>query len=448
MWNPDTSGFIPSRGRLGHIHARSLHQRKSNTPAQWSRARDEKPMSARRTRDLLAEIVCALEASEGAIEPRCRHFGECGGCDLQHLAYPTQLQVKRRLVERILHDLPQTSACQVLDTMPALDQWRYRNKIEFTFDARDDGGLALGFSPKHEWWRRIDIEECWLCSERMLGAALAVKSWAAGTGLSPYHQRHKQGFLRNLVLRESAATGDLVVNLVTAEGDLPHGGLLDALQPLQPTGVIRTIHAGPAAAVSFERVETLAGEPTIRERAGEVSFSLAPEAFFQTNSAMVSRLIGLVAQGATLTGGERVLDMYCGVGTLGLALAGCAREVVGVESVEAAVASARDNAAANGIRNAAFVCATAREYFREHAAEAFDVVILDPPRSGCGARVVRRLLEMRPARIVYVSCNPVALADDLALLSESYDMAPVRPVDLFPQTGHVESVVELTARHS
>jgi len=442
--------------------------------------------------NLLAKMIEEAGRTEKTVSPRCRHFGTCGGCDLQHLPYPAQLRLKRRLVEAAMAALPQTQACEVRDVLPAADEWRYRNKVEMTFDRREDGALALGYSPKTKWWQRIDVEECWLCPERVLGAAFAVKAWAAQAGLAPYHQRRHEGFLRHLVMRESPVTGDFVVNLVTAEGSLPDSPLVDAVREFRPRGVLRTIHSGPAAAVKFERVETLAGEPSIRERVGGLSFILSPESFFQTNTAMASRLLEVISQAAELRGGERVLDVFCGVGTIGLTLAGrtvgvapCGRpftaeppsprlrslkggcatsectttphtvgpvapgamsEVVGVESVEAAVESARRNAAANGIDNARFVCATAREYLREHRGEAFDVVVLDPPRPGCGPRVIRRLLEMRPPRIVYVSCNPQALAADLALLSEAYDISPIQPVDMFPQTGHVEAVVALTVR--
>lgn len=402
-------------------------------------------MAAKKTRDRLAEAVRQAETLEETIEPRCRHFGRCGGCDLQHLPYPAQLRLKSRLLESALAALTQTAECQILDPVPAADQWRYRNRIELTFDVREDGGLALGYSPKRQWWQRIDVEECWLCSQRMLGAALAVKQWAAQRGLLPYDQRRREGFLRNLVVRESRATGDLLLMLVTTEDALPDG-LLDAVRPFQPSGIVRIIHTGPGAAISYERTQVLAGRPFIRERTHELAFTLSPQSFFQTNSAMVSRLLDVIEEAAQLRGDERMLDLFCGVGTIGLALAGRAREVVGVECVEQAVAGARDNAAANGIENARFVCATARSYLREHHGETCDVVILDPPRPGCSLRVIRRLLEMRPPRIVYVSCNPDALAQELSALSEAYDIGPIQPVDLFPQTLHIESVVALTAR--
>ncbi|UCH35441.1 MAG: 23S rRNA (uracil(1939)-C(5))-methyltransferase RlmD [Armatimonadota bacterium] len=403
-------------------------------------------MAAKRQREIIAAIVREAEQAAGAVEPRCRHFGDCGGCDIQHLTYDAQLHVKRQLVEAALREVPETSDCRVLDPVPASAQWRYRNKIEFTFDQRDDGGLILGFSPKNKWWRRIDIEECHLCSERMLATTLAVKDWARRSGLPAYHQRRKEGFLRNLVLRESAATGDYLVNLVTNEGPFPAKEFAEVVGAFHPTGVMRTIQSRPTAAVVFEQVEVLAGDPALRECIAGLTFRLAPDAFFQTNSAMAQRLVALVAEAAAPTGGERLLDMFCGVGTMGLALAHRAKEIIGVESVEPAIVAARENAAANDIRNAEFVCATARAYLREHAGEHCDILILDPPRPGCGARVVRRLREMRPPRIVYVSCNPQALAVDLALFSDAYDIGPIQPVDLFPQTLHVEAVVAMTAR--
>jgi 23S rRNA (uracil1939-C5)-methyltransferase len=403
-------------------------------------------MAVKREQQALARMIREAARPGQTVAPRCRHFGDCGGCDLQHLPYPAQLRLKRQLVAAALAQHPQTSPLPVLEVAPAHEQWRYRNKVEMTFDQREDGALILGYSPKRKWWRRIDIEDCWLCSERAMGAALAVKQWAAQAGMAPYDQRRHQGFLRNLALRESRFTGDFLVNLVTAQGPPPARELLHALAPFAPSGVVRTIHSGPAAAVLYERVEVLAGEATVRERAAGLTFHLSPQSFFQPNGAMASRLVELAAGAADLRGAERLLDMFCGVGTIGLALAARAREVVGVESVAAAVTGARDNAAVNAIANARFECATARAYLRDHRGEVFEVVILDPPRPGCGPRVVRRLLEMRPRRIVYVSCNPWALAADLAALSAEYDVAPVQPVDLFPQTIHVESVVALTAR--
>jgi len=416
----------------------------------------------------------ALLGSVGERVPaRCRHFGTCGGCDLQDLPYEVQPALKRRLIEQALADAG--VAAEVAATVPALDPWRYRNKIEASFAAAD-GRVIVGFGPKGRWYDRFDLQECPIAPEWMTRAVEIARQWAREAGAPAYDQRTQQGFLRYLALREGRTTGARIVNLVTAAGDFDPGGFARAMAEVRPSAalgfasfgtprvpqdpegqdrpcgseghpewcrgaVVRTLHTGPSAAVRFERVEVLAGEPRFEEKVTGLALSLSLDSFFQTNTLMAERMYEHVREVARAGRIGRALDLYCGVGSIGLLLAPDAESVLGVEEVEAAVVRARENARRNGITNAEFICARAEKFAVE--TERYDLAVLDPPRAGCSKRVLRHLVEAGVPRMIYVSCSPAALARDLAYLGEWYAMGTVQPFDLFPQTRHVEAVVEV-----
>jgi len=436
----------------------------------------------------------ALLGSVGERVPaRCRHFGTCGGCDLQDLPYEVQPALKRRLIEQALADAG--VAAEVAATVPALDPWRYRNKIEASFAAAD-GRVIVGFGPKGRWYDRFDLQECPIAPEWMTRAVEIARQWAREAGAPAYDQRTQQGFLRYLALREGRTTGARIVNLVTAAGDFDPGGFARAMAEVRPSAalrfaqdrpcgseghpewcrgaVVRTLHTGPSAAVRFERVEVLAGEPRFEEKVAGLALSLSLDSFFQTNTLMAERMYEHVREVALRGGAPHpspppqrgegtarmyphptpppqrgegsgrigcTLDLYCGVGSIGLLLAPDAESVLGVEEVEAAVVRARENARRNGITNAEFICARAEKFAVE--AGRYDLAVLDPPRAGCSKRVLRHLVEAGVPRMIYVSCSPAALARDLAYLGEWYAIGTVQPFDLFPQTRHVEAVVEV-----
>ena len=270
-------------------------------------------------------------------------------------------------------------------------------------------------------------------------------AWAREHGLQAWNRRDQRGLLRNLVVREGRATGELQVRLVTSPGAIP----TDALEAaVDCEGLFWTQTADLGESTQGGTTKKLAGSKRLREHLGDLEFLISPEAFFQTNTEMAEQLYGSAIELADLRGSERVFDLYCGIGTIGLSLAARAREVVGVEIVEPAVADAIDNARRNEITNARFFAGDIRLAMRELVEQAGkpDVAVIDPPRAGLSQKVVRRIVEAAPKRIVYVSCNPTTLAPNAAQLVEAgYELKRVRPVDMFPQTPHIECVALLEA---
>jgi len=391
----------------------------------------------------LERIVRSHPAAQGeAVAPRCRHFGVCGGCDLQDVPQQAQLEGKTAVVAEMLSAYEGLAGVAVQRALGPTEPWEYRNKIEMTFGASPEG-VTLGFAPKRKFHAVVDITECPITPRRLVDVAAAVRQFARGHNLDAYDTRTHEGLLRNLVVREGRTTGDLLINLVCASADWPFAQFAAAMKPFQASGVMWTLNRQVSNAVKFDQVHMLAGSEIVTERLMGMTFSFSPQSFFQTNTAMAEVLCRTVVQAAG-QGEGRVLDAYCGVGTFSLLLAHAWGSVVGVEMVEQAIADARANAERNAVRNVAFVCRAAEDY--QWSPGQFELVLLDPPRPGCHTKLIRRLLETRPPRIIYVSCSPASLAADLARLQEGYVIESVQPVDMFPQTVHVESVALLAAR--
>jgi 23S rRNA (uracil1939-C5)-methyltransferase len=284
------------------------------------------------------------------------------------------------------------------------------------------------------------MAECLLVSERADAARRAVLEWARAQGLSAFDRRSHEGLLRNLVVREGRRTGQLQLRLVIGDGDVDTASLAAAVDA---DGLFLTRTDALAETTAGGETELVAGAVELDEELAGLRLRISPEAFFQTNTEMAERLYGAAGELARLTGYDRVYDLFCGIGTIALALAPRAGEMWGLEVVESAVADAIRNARDNEIANARFFAGDVRLALRELVERAGrpDVVVVDPPRAGLSAKVVRRIVEAAPKRIVYVSCNPTTLAPNAAQLVEAgYALGPVRPVDMFPQTPHIECV--------
>src|SRR3954468_24186136 len=382
-----------------------------------------------------AQTTAVLEPSPDRIAPRADH----PGAPWQVLPYQRQLEVKHAQVEEAAQRLG-TLESAVEPIVGAAQEWRYRNKAEFSFGAGPDGRLECGFHPPGRWYEVAPMEECLLVSERADAARRQVLDWARASGLTAHDRRSHEGLLRNLVIREGRRTGQLQVRLVVGDGELDEAGLAAAVDA---DGVFVTRTDALAETTLGGRTTLVAGAGELEEELGGLRFRISPEAFFQTNTEMAEVLYGTAAEFAGLTGFERVYDLFCGIGTIGLSLAPRAGEVWGLELVEPPVADAIRNAEENEIANARFFAGDVRLALRELAEQAGrpDVVILDPPRAGLSAKIVRRIIEASPRRIVYVSCNPTTLAPNAAQLVEAgYALGRVRPVDMFPQTPHIECV--------
>jgi 23S rRNA (uracil1939-C5)-methyltransferase len=397
-----------------------------------------------------AVSIGVLEAGPARIDAPCRHFGSCGGCRFQNLAYDAQIAAKEAQVRDSLVRLGGFTDPPVERIVPAASVFHYRNKLEYSF-TNDEGGPALGFHRAGRWDQVLPIDECLLTTELGNAIRLAVRDWAREEKLEAYDQEAGTGYLRHLVVREGRNTGQALVQLVTAAGEKFEAGYL--VEVLRRFPEVRSIHwainDSPAEVTNLP-TKLLWGEEAIEERVLGLTFRVRPNAFMQTNTEMAETLYATAVDFAGLTGAETVYDLYCGTGTIGLALATKALTVWGVEISEESVACAIENAELNSIGNAAFFAGSVAQSLEELAerAGAPDVVVVDPPRAGLAGKAVRRLGRLEAPRIVYVSCNPTTLASDIRSLRDDwgYELKRCRPIDMFPHTPHIESVNLLERR--
>jgi 23S rRNA (uracil1939-C5)-methyltransferase len=389
-------------------------------------------------------VTDLITRSASRVSAPCRHFGACGGCRFQDLAYDAQVAEKERQVRDALVRIGRFREPPLEPIVPAGSRFAYRNKLEYSFTASEDG-VDLGFHRAGRWDQVLGIDECLLTTDLGNAIRLAVRDWAREERLEPYDQADGSGYLRHLVVREGRNTGQALVVLVTAPGErFETGYVVDVLRKFPE---VRSIHWAindtPAEQTNLP-TRLLWGEDAIEEEILGLRFRVRPSAFLQTNTEMAARLYELAREYAALGGSENVYDLYCGTGTIGLALARSARSVWGLEISEEAVACAIENAELNGIENARFFAGNVGqtvEELREQAGSP-DVVVVDPPRAGLAGKALRRTGGLGATRIVYVSCNPTTLASDLQVLRDEYgyELERCRPVDMFPHTPHVESV--------
>jgi 23S rRNA (uracil1939-C5)-methyltransferase len=393
-----------------------------------------------------ALAVEVVEPGSARVDAPCAHYPECGGCRFQDLAYEVQVEAKAEQVANALRRIGGLAEPPLEPIVPAESIFHYRNKLEYSFTRAPDGP-GLGFHKAGRWDEVLDIERCWLTTDLGNAIRLAVRDWARATGLEPYDQGEHTGLLRHLVVREGRNTGQALVQLVTAPGNLDTEGFVAALRGFP---AVRSIHWSVndrPAEVTYLPTTLLYGDEWIEEQLGGLRFRVRPNAFLQTNTAMAERLYELAVDYASLTGEETVYDLYCGIGTIGLTMASRALTVWGVEVSEESVACALENAELNAIANAAFYAGEVGEAFdelRDRAGDP-DVVVVDPPRAGLSGKALRRIARAQPKRIVYVSCNPTTLAGNVKELGGDwgYRLERVRPVDMFPHTPHVEAVALL-----
>jgi len=423
-----------------------------------------------------AEIAAVIVPSPLRITPRCRFFGVCGGCAWQHLSYQGQCDFKRRQVQDALERIGGFTGIPVLPTIGAKDVFFYRNKMEFSFGTRwltreeveharqsgtENGSsdrFALGLHIPQRFDRVLDIDECHLQSPASTKIVNTVRAFCRERALSIYSTTTHTGFLRNLVIREGKQTGELMVNLVTSEEqDTTLRALCSALLLEVPaiTTIVNNITTRKSQVALGEREIVYTGSGFITERIGRRTYRISANSFFQTNTAQAERLYDTVRRMAALRPDDVVFDLYSGTGTIALHVADDAAAVVGIEAVASAVEDARKNARENGVGNCTFVLGDLKDRLVGDAAlpgdgSAPDVVLADPPRAGMHPKVVEKILEMHPRRIVYISCNPATQARDAKLMCEGgvYGIDEAQPVDMFPHTTHVENVLRLSAAGS
>ena len=400
----------------------------------------------------LTEIV---EPSPYRVDPSCQYSQNCGGCSLQTMEYGKQLELKKKMIQDKLIRIGGIESPAVHDTIGMVTPWRYRNKAQFPV-----GGSAIGFyrAKSHQV---INCEECLIQSEPAEKLAQVLREYMKSDNISAYDEESGKGLLRHLIVKTAFSTGEVMAILVINGKGLPNGEKLvymmdDAISELAPnteTGVefslesvILNINKKKNSEIMGESCVNLAGKPNITEKVGELSYEISPTSFYQVNPIQMIALYDKVLEYAALTGEETVLDLYCGVGTIGLYCASKAKKVIGIESVRGAILDANRNAVINGIVNAEFVHGKAEEALPVLLKEGVkaDVVILDPPRSGCDPVLLEAVVRAAPSRIVYVSCDPATLARDIRILQENgYEFKEAQPVDMFPMTTHVEVIILL-----
>ena len=393
-----------------------------------------------------AYAIELLEPGPGRVEPRCAHFGVCGGCAWQNLDYAEQLRHKHAQVADALQRIGGFADVEPAPMVAAEGLYGYRNKVEYSWSQTPDGP-RLGYHQLGRWDRLIAVDQCHIASDASNDVRRAFERWATELGLPAYDQRGGEGYLRHLVVREGGGTGELLAMLVTTPGAVPGVERLAELVPEAVVGVVHAVNPGVAeVSLGLEQAQ-LFGRDRFAERIGGLEFAVTAGAFMQTNTAMAERLYALAIEAARLRPDDVVWDLYCGAGAIGLLAAPHAGQVYGIEISEESIAGARENAVRNGIGNAEFVAGDVAKSVRPllERVPKPDVVFVDPPRSGLTPKAVRRVLELAPERLVYVSCNPTTFAPNARqLVDGGYTLEFVRPLDMFPHTPHIECVARLT----
>lgn len=456
----DTIGFEGiAVGRLDGL----VHFVAGALPGERVRAR----ITGSKKRFKQAEVVEVLRASPDRRTPPCPHFGVCGGCKWQHLAYEEQARWKRQHVIDAFERLGQIPVDVVHPTLSSPEIYGYRNKMEFSFGGSawltreeiDSGAefttsFALGLHVPGRFDKVRHITSCMLQQDVANSVLEHTHACAARTGVRAYHQRHHDGFARHLVIRASVTTGAIMTVLITTTPTDEHEEQFIAewfeLATSLPAGS-SMIHAinDTWSPVAVGDIARLVGPGFLDETSHDITYRISPFSFFQTNTLHLPNLIARALDGAELRATDVVWDLYCGTGTLTLPAARRVQSVIGAELSESSIADARANAERNAISNVAFHAIdlhvpAALEVLRSLPQP--DVILIDPPRNGMHEQVVRHILAVAPERLVYVSCNPATMARDCAILAEKYDVVDVTPVDMFPQTYHVEAVGVLRRR--
>ncbi|MCJ8164676.1 23S rRNA (uracil(1939)-C(5))-methyltransferase RlmD [Pontibacter sp. E15-1] len=412
---------------------------------------------------LAAQPVAFREYSDLRVEPFCEHFGVCGGCKWQHIGYDTQLHYKQKQVKDNLERIGKVPLPEFDPILGSAKTRYYRNKLEFTFS--NNGWLtneqiksgeefdrnALGFHIPGRFDKILDIQHCYLQPDPSNAIRLAVREYGRAHGLEFFNVLQMDGFLRNLIIR-TANTGELMVILQVFRNDAEAiEGIMQHLQTTFPeiTSLQYVVNGKGNETYHDLDVVCYHGLPYIYEEMEGIKFRVGPKSFYQTNADQAYELYRLTRELAGLTGDELVYDLYTGAGTIANFVAKQCREVIGIEYVPSAIEDARINSQINDITNTTFYAGDMKDILSDELIAKHgrpDVVITDPPRAGMHEDVVAKLLEVHPERIVYVSCNPATQARDLELLHVKYDVTRVQPVDMFPQTHHVENIVLLNRR--
>lgn len=383
------------------------------------------------------------------VKPPCPIYEECGGCQLQHLAYEQQLKEKRDIVIQAMerHTKLHVNKLDIRSTIGMEDPWKYRNKSQFQVGQLKNGKVIAGLYGQDSH-RLVPIQNCMVQHPLTNKVSEEVKQILEDFQVPIYDERKRKGIVRTIVTRAGFRSGEVQVVLITTQKEVPRKKLIMAeIQKRLPEvkSLVQNINGNKTSLIFGEKTLHLSGEEVIQETLGDLSFELSARAFFQLNPVQTVKLYDEVKKAAGLTGQEKIADAYCGVGTIGMWLASGASEVRGMDTIEAAIIDAQENAKRHGIDNATYVTGTAEHWLPKWVEEGWkpDVVVVDPPRTGCDQKLLYAIKKVKPKRFVYVSCNPSTLAKDIEYLAKDYRVEYIQPVDMFPHTAHVECISQL-----
>jgi len=401
---------------------------------------------------LEADLVEVKEASSLRSSPRCPLFGTCGGCSWQNIPYDTQIAFKEEIARSSLEHIARQKSFTLHPIIPSPIQWRYRNKVDYTFGRDNEGNTVLGFHKPGSFYEILDVRECHLQPEVFDALVEEMRMYAREKRLVPYDPQTHEGHLRHVILRcagetEPGSPASILAILLTGEEDLPdREELLKRLRSRCPSlkGFIHGLNPGKADIAKMDRILFQWGEDYLTENICDLKIRISAFSFFQTNTKSAERLYGKTRDFLCLTGKESLLDAYCGIGCIGLVCARGAKCVYGIEIVKEAVWDARLNAASNNLTNCLFLNGEFRKripILLHRFPHGFQRIAVDPPRGGLDKKSLRELVDLKAPVLVYVSCNPVTFARDAEVICrDGYSLTDVQPVDMFPQTFHIELV--------
>lgn len=396
------------------------------------------------------KLVDVIEESENRVTPPCDYYQKCGGCQLQHLSYEAQLEMKREQVVNLFHRKGKMTDVPIHPTVGMAEPWHYRNKTQIPVGATKEGAVQMGFyrQRSHDI---IDMDECLIQDDIQNQIMREIKQLVQQYGISTYNEQRHQGLLRHVVIRLGHFTNEVMVIFVVNGKKLPHAdAIVDTLTQTFPAikSIKVNVHREKSNVIMGTTSHTLYGKDYIEDTLNDIHFEISDLSFYQINVTQTQKLYNIAVDYAQLTGNEVVLDAYCGIGTIALSMTDKAKHVYGVEVVPEAIEDAKRNAENNGYDNTTFVAGPAEKVILDwqRAGIQPDVVTVDPPRKGCDPTFIETLKALAPERIVYVSCNPSTQLRDIQLLEDQYRVVEITPVDMFPHTTHVETVALLERR--
>lgn len=394
---------------------------------------------------LEGELVRVKTKSNERIKPACTIYEKCGGCQLQHMTYAAQLKAKKDIVKQAFERYTSIKNLPIHDTIGMDEPWNYRNKSQLQIGEKKGNYMAGLYAAKSH--QLIELTNCPVQHPDTNKVTEKVKRILQQLRIPVYKERTHSGIVRTVVVRTSFYTKEVQVVIVTATKILPKKEkiITEITQQLpNVTSIVQNINTEKTSVIFGNETIVLAGNETITEKLGSFSFDLSARAFFQLNPIQTVTLYNEAKKVAQLTGNEKVVDAYCGVGTIGLWLADGAKEVRGMDVIKESVMDAQENMKKHGVEHATYVVGKAETWLPKWKKEGFDpdVIVVDPPRTGCDKTFLQTVIDMKPKRFVYVSCNPSTLAKDVDyLMKRGFELKSVQPVDMFPQTAHVETVV-------